>query len=52
MELHKNENEPKKNKLLNTKEKNQIKKAHNNNNKDVRFIQTNYYLNDYNYFLK
>ena len=26
MELHKNENEPKKNKLLNTKEKNQIKK--------------------------
>ena len=51
MELHKNENEPKKNKLLNTKEKNQIKKPH-NNNKDVRFIQTNYYLNDFNYYKK
>ena len=52
MELHKNENEPKKNKLLNTKEKNQMKKAHTNNNKDVRFIQTNYYLNDFNYYKK
>ena len=36
----------------NTKEKKYNKKSLNNSEKDTRFIQTNYYLNDFNYYTK
>ena len=36
----------------NTKEKKCNKKIGTNSEKDTRFIQTNYYLNDYNYYTK
>lgn len=36
----------------NTKDKKYNKKSLNNSEKDTRFIQTNYYLNDFNYYTK
>ena len=52
MKFNKNQNEEKKNKSTDKKEKTIIKNHNTNSLKDIRFIQTNYYLNDYNFYNK
>ena len=52
MEVNKTDNESNNVKSSNKKEKKPIINIINNSNKDIRFIQTNFYLNDYNYYNK
>ena len=52
MESNKTENVSKSNKSTNIKDKRSLKNITNNSNKDIRFIQTNFYLNDFNYYNK
>ena len=49
MELNKPESKPNIYKSPIKEGKKSIKKSINNSEKDIRFIQTNFYLNDYNY---
>ena len=52
MELNKPESKPNIYKSPIKEGKKSIKKSINNSEKDIRFIQTNFYLNDYNYYNK
>ena len=52
MKINQSQNVSNINKSTNIKEKKLTKKNYNNSLKDIRFIQTNYYLNDYNFYNK
>ena len=52
MEVNKSENQSKNKKSPNKKQERNFNKTSNNSEKDIRFIQTNFYLNDFNYYYK
>ena len=52
MKFNKSQNKTKTNKSPDKKDKKLLKKNVTNSLKDIRFIQTNYYLNEYNFFNK
>ena len=52
MEVNKSEKQTKNKKCQNKQKEGKLSKIINNSQKDIRFIQTNFYLNDFNYYTK
>ena len=52
MEVNKSKKQSKNQKCQNKQKEGKLSKIINNSQKDIRFIQTNFYLNDFNYYTK